>query len=226
MPEEPRNWWSKFDIITRAIGVILLPVVLLIASNKYATSQRSADDLRYGADRLAAMSKSLASNDSKERLIALETLQGTVRSNPKLIETLSPVLQDFADHGSDDERRLAAKILQIDYVQENRATINDDGPRLYLDICKVDQIGKAEEAKGNLEREGFNVLAIGSVPVGPPETTQVRYFHSAERNEAQRIAAILTKVGLRNAKEVYFEDYPSYPRRQYEVRFSVVALAQ
>lgn len=182
--------------------------------------------MRYGADRLAILSKSLASADPRERLVALEVLQGTVRSNPNLVDTLSPVLQDFAENGSDSERRLSAAVLKIHLAQESRVANDDTSPRLYLDVCNLDQISKAEEAKANLEREGFKVLAIGSVPVGPPETTQVRYFHVSEQGEAQRIAAVLTKVGLKNAKEVYFDEYPSYPRRQYEVRFSVVALTK
>lgn len=240
MAVEPRDAWSKFDVITKAISILLLPVVLFVASNMYTAQQRTAnenvlreqqraDGMRYKADRLAMMVKSLSSENERERLVALQVLESLVISHQVLTENLRAVLENFASNGSAAEQELATAIIKRHYAQEELASGTDVRPRLYLDICDENQRQKANEAKSALEREGFAVLAIGKVPVGPPETTQVRYFHSREQGEARKIADALTRLGLKNAKAVYFSEYEhdeSAPPRQYEVRFSVVALDQ
>src|SRR5215510_1802944 len=63
---EPRDSWSKIDIVARSVAAIFLPVVLLIVGNWYAGQQRRAAE-----SRLAEEQKASDDRLAQERLIDL-----------------------------------------------------------------------------------------------------------------------------------------------------------
>ena len=50
MADEPRDWWSKAEVISKAIGGILLPIILLYIGQLYTSRQDKANNARMAHD--------------------------------------------------------------------------------------------------------------------------------------------------------------------------------
>jgi hypothetical protein len=83
MASEPRDKWDKFDIAGKVIGGLLLPIIILVVSQGYTTQQKDADNARLAqqkasddaqrnADRVTLLLTHLASENARERLLALK----------------------------------------------------------------------------------------------------------------------------------------------------------
>jgi hypothetical protein len=90
-------------------------------------------------------------------------------------------------------------------------------PLLYIHVRSEAQRARAQRMIEPLARHGIHVSGIKVVSFGPP-ASDLRYFRSAEREEALRINRALDAVGTPAQRLKYiggFEDRA--PRRQYEL---------
>ena len=126
MGEESRDNWGKFDIVSKAIGVLLLPLVIFF----FTIQQKKADDDRLAADKSAETArlaqqqqsdldqrtldrstellKNLASENKNERLLAI-TLIDYLITNKKFPQELGPALINTFLNDKDPDVRLAAE---------------------------------------------------------------------------------------------------------------------
>jgi hypothetical protein len=108
---ELRDRWDKFDIIIKAIGTLLLPIIILIASNRFTTQQKMADAARLtqqsnidaaqrNADRMALLLTHLASENPRERLLAVSFVEYLAQTNQFPQELLPIVLNSVNDNNT------------------------------------------------------------------------------------------------------------------------------
>jgi hypothetical protein len=102
MASEPRDKWDKLDIATKALAGLLLPIIILIVSQRYTTQQKdtdsarlaqqqAADDAQRTADRVTLLLTHLASENARERLLALKFVEYLAQSH-QFPEALLPAL--------------------------------------------------------------------------------------------------------------------------------------
>ena len=97
MADKPLDKWEKFDISTKAIAGILLPVMILLVGNWYTAQQKEAETAQRNADRLASFLNHLASNNPKERKLSLEVLTYLANSNQMPNELVIPIMSTVND---------------------------------------------------------------------------------------------------------------------------------
>ncbi len=112
MADKPLDKWEKFDISTKAIAGILLPVMLLLVGNWYTSQQQRANDARLehekeaelaqrNADRVSSFLNHLASNNPKERKLSLEVLAYLANNNQMPDELLIPLISTVNDEDTE-----------------------------------------------------------------------------------------------------------------------------
>jgi uncharacterized membrane-anchored protein YhcB (DUF1043 family) len=100
-------------------------------------------------------------------------------------------------------------------------------PRIYVQIRDESQRGKTKEIVKKLEERGFLVPGIERVARGAG-STEVKFFKQAEKDEAEKITAVLHELGIRDARAVYvrgFENSTAIRPRHYEIWFAPEAQA-
>ena len=128
MPTEPRDNWSKFDIAAKAIAAVLIPVVILVVSDWYTRQQKeaeakrldqqkAADDTRHDSDRVTLLLTHLASENVRERLLALKFVEYLAQSH-QFPEGLLPALISVIND-QDEEVSHAASHTLGQVVSEN-----------------------------------------------------------------------------------------------------------
>lgn len=75
MPNGQRDSWSRVEIIAKATAGILIPIILLVLGHWFTSQQKEADISQRNADRIPQFIKHLASENPKERLIAIHVLR-------------------------------------------------------------------------------------------------------------------------------------------------------
>ena len=95
-------------------------------------------------------------------------------------------------------------------------------PRIFIHIRADSQRSAAEKIAGTLRQNGYHVPGIQILVKMGPDETQVRYFHPAEENEAQKLLSLLSASGVKNvAKRPNFVSGHSEIRSlQYEIWFA------
>lgn len=102
MADNARDGWGKFDIAIKAIAALLIPVVILLVSQWYASQQKKADEDRLkqeqaaaeaqqNSDRVTLLLSHLASENTRERLLALKFVEYLVQSG-QFPEALLPAV--------------------------------------------------------------------------------------------------------------------------------------
>jgi len=121
MANEPRDGWDIFDIITKAVGTLLLPIFILIASDWYTTQQKNsdqarlaqqkeADDAQRNTDRVTLLLTHLASNNPRERLLSVRFIEYLTQTKQFPTELLPVVLNRVNDE-NDDVANTASHVL-------------------------------------------------------------------------------------------------------------------
>jgi hypothetical protein len=117
---------------------------------------------------------------------------------------------------------------QTELAVSRRSTDDDQAapdasakPRVYIQIQNDGQRRGADRAIQALKDAQFFVPPIQTLQTGPDET-EVRYFRKDEREEAERVARILTNASIANAGAKLVAGYENSKRirpRHYEVWF-------
>jgi len=92
MSDKPKDRWDKFDIFAKAVSVLLLPVIILIVSQRYTSQQKEIDNDRaerekiaaeqqHSLDRLQLLLSHLASENARERKLAWQFVDYLDQSN-------------------------------------------------------------------------------------------------------------------------------------------------
>lgn len=95
-------------------------------------------------------------------------------------------------------------------------------PRVFIHIRSESQRSAAQKVTSTLRQQGYQVPGIQILVKTGPDKTQVRYFHSEEEVEAQKVLDLLAASGVTNAAKTptLIPGYPDIRRRQYEIWFA------
>ena len=122
MANEPRDGWDKFDVITKVIGALLLPIIILIASNWYTNQQKKSDDARLAqqkesddaqrnADRVTLLLTHLASNNPRERLLTMHFIEYLAQQTKQFPAELLPIILNSVNDENVDVAHAASQAL-------------------------------------------------------------------------------------------------------------------
>ncbi len=180
----------------------------LVSRSQIASAEKIAKaDLQVKV--LDMFSTRIASADDNQRILGLKMLSAV---DPVMAAKLASVVaetepaksevQKVAQQVASDARALPARV----YIHIRQ---DEDRPRALV----VEQI---------LETRGFTVPDIIRVGRNSPQTTELRYFHETERQEASQIVYILKSTGLpTNLKYIDgYETASSVGPRHYELWIS------
>jgi len=67
--------WQKAEIIGKVAAGLLIPVVILVAGNRLGVQQANAADAQRNSDRVASLLGHLASENPRERILAIQALR-------------------------------------------------------------------------------------------------------------------------------------------------------
>ena len=128
MGSEPRDGYDRYDrvlntldIVLKAVGAILLPIIILIVGNQFTAQQKISDDNRldqqrvtdkaqHDADRMALLLTHLSSTNSKERLLTVHFIEyfTEVKQFPP---ELLPLILNSVDDGDQQVAAAASTVL-------------------------------------------------------------------------------------------------------------------
>lgn len=202
--DKPRDKWSKFDIGAKAFAGILIPIIIAVLGGIFADIEREHnrnqlaqqskadsdrleqqskfDSAQRQADRVALLLKHLASPVSNERLLAIKAAEYFGKEN-QLPSVLVPVLVEIAAKGTPEEKKAATDAL------------SSLPSRVYIHIPSEQQRNGAKQIQAKLEEQALTVPGIQRVNVAP-SSTELRFFKTNERGEAERIVGILKSAGV------------------------------
>lgn len=227
---EPRDGWSKADIVLKAIASVALPIAVFWFGHQVALHQQAAAEANLKIERLTSMLGSLASENERERRIAIE-VAGYLGKIEQLPLELIPVLLTIArDDPSAATAKAASSALSnieasnTDLKKQIERDLSVLPARIYFHISSSSQRENAQDLRERL------VSALGSDFSVPgierrdgPTSSELRFFKKAEEDEANRIAKMLKDLGLSVAVRDLsnrYEDSKSIRPRHYELWLS------
>ena len=145
---EPRDLWSKAEIVFTAIGAVILPIVLFIVGTSLTRQQEAAADAARmqqeaaaqaarEAERLTGLLQPLASENERERRLAIEVAGYLAKTNQLPLE-LYPVLVSIV-RSEGQSSGIAQEASQV------LASVEEKNPELRTQI-------QADLQKGGSER--------------------------------------------------------------------------
>lgn len=128
MKNETRDGWSKFDISARVVASILIPAAILYFTLQEKSNEANRLQQQYNqdlaqrnADRAASLLKLLASQNRKERLLAIHII-GYFNNHDQLPPELGPaLLAVFATDGDQEVRKAISNVLPRVALKESSA---------------------------------------------------------------------------------------------------------
>ena len=113
-----RDGWDKFDIITKALGGLLLPALIFMLGSAYNPHQKEAEEARVKADRIALLLPHVTSANAKERTITLQVM-GYLASTNQFPKELLPILLNGVNDSDDAIATESAKVLATAVTQDS-----------------------------------------------------------------------------------------------------------
>jgi len=124
MPDEPRDKWSKAEVVSKAVGGILLPVILLYVGNLYTSRQETANNARLdhdqknelaqrNADRVTTFLNHLSSNNPTERKLTLQVIAYLAEVNEFPEELLTVVISSADDKDPEVAREGSSALARV-----------------------------------------------------------------------------------------------------------------
>ena len=121
MANEARDRWTKVDMVVKAVAALLLPLVILLASQWYTAQQKEADNARlaqqkaadeaqHNTDRVTLLLTHLASENARQRLLALKFIEYLAQLH-QFPEALLPALLSVIDDKDEEVAHAAAHTL-------------------------------------------------------------------------------------------------------------------
>jgi hypothetical protein len=200
--DEPRDLWSKAEIICTALGAIVLPMALFVVGNRLTAQQEAAAEAGRQAERLTALLQPLASENARERKLAIEVM-GYLGQNKQLPVELLQVLLNIAKTEPDSSvaQDVSQAIARVERANPDlRTLIQSDlktqQARLYFHINDESQRSPAQTLATQIANgQGLDVLVPGIERVNGPDRSELRFFKKTDQAEAARIAQALARLG-------------------------------
>lgn len=183
------------------MGGVLVPLSIFVTGLVISNAEKENANSSLQAERLTEMIEHLSSANPKQQLIATE-VAAFLATKEQLPSELVPTLTRIAMQSNSSETALAATQAIVVAAEKNastekavRSAFTRTPPRVYFHIPRRRQMDAAKkvahELKSDLSRLNITVPGI-EVKAGPAKT-ELRFFRSGERDEAEKILAALLK---------------------------------
>jgi uncharacterized protein YjbJ (UPF0337 family) len=232
--DKPRDKWSKVEIVVGLLSGILLPLVLAVVGGVYtyiqdknheagADQEHQNEEVRRRADTATNLLKHFASENKRERLLAIKVAEELVKEK-QLPDELAPALIEIAK--SDPSAEVAGAATEVTNKITDVTTINQAGNSETIKSTASETIAKirekAEQIAAKLQEQGFIVPGIERLDTGPANT-ELRFFTGSEPADTQVLVNAFTQLGL-NVKPVdlsnRYKNSTSVRPRHYELWIS------
>ncbi len=199
-----KDRWDKFQVIVAAFGGVLIPLAIFLAGVFISDAERDNATASLQAERLTDLIEHLSSNNPKQQLIAAE-VAGYLAKAGQLPSELVPTLTRIAKQSDSSETALAATQAVVVAAEKNMETkivveqaFTSLPPRVYFHISNEEQRTLASSIAKKLEKELDNLdVTVPGIELKPgPHNTELRFFKSAESEEAKNIYNALTALGI------------------------------
>lgn len=239
---EPRDWWSKAEIVTKiisSIAAVFLPVALLMVSDQFNQRQRTSDEKKQEAaalkqqdeniaNRLPKLIQQLSSNNPIEKELSLQSalyLATKKQLPPELMPVLTSVATSVANNDKNKKTRDEVRKSLLNAAEQNPAFAPEIKAKLstlvYLQIATEAQREKAIKIQSDLIQNKFSAPGIenvskNKVKIEIPNITEVRYFRDEDKTQIEKIKNILKSNGITTVRE----DKVAGTDQQIEIWFS------
>jgi hypothetical protein len=197
---EERDGWGKAEVLFSALGAVVMPIVLLVVGSWLTKQQESTAEATRQAERLTSLMQPLASENPRERQLAIE-VAGYLADRGQLPLELVPVLVNIVKSDTDSSTAQAASQALARVEQrtpqlrnEIQADFKELAARLYFHIGNESQREAAQRLASQL-RAGPDALVIPGIQrIQGPGRSELRFFKKAERTQAEKIAERLRQL--------------------------------
>lgn len=203
-----RDLWDKIDIIAK----IMTPVVLFTFGTLYNMHQTKITEAQKASDRVAALVKSLSSQNVEERKTALALLNYEKSKHPgavpdDLLTNILPALVQLAkteknaDVAEAAEKLATAVVANVEPGLETavQRQVAESTGRIFMHILDEAQRSDVRRIAGQFENKGYYVPVSEKVSA-VPSVTEVRFFHREDAQEAADLVTLLQNLGVAEAK--------------------------
>lgn len=219
MDTKKTSGWYKLEVLGKVVGTLLIPLVILIIGNEFKEQQYHADREQRNADRITRLLKSLASDNERERQLAISLsrhLAETGKFPPELVHVFGDILESWEQR---EMARGAGEVLAIaaehdpkiaDDIKEN---MRERRPRIFILIKDESQRQFAEELAQRLDHEGFDVPHIDRAKYKHRlEESELLFFRPGDREQALHISEIIeNEKGLRTIAKLSSSRFTESP---------------
>jgi hypothetical protein len=250
---EPKDRWSKAEIILSAVSGVLLPLAVAGVGGVYTylqdkhnddvlIQQRQNEQVRQRSEQATTLLTHLASDSARERLLAVKVTEQLAKDN-LLPSELVPVLVEIAKN--DDSSGVSGAATEAVASTTKVTTVSAAGTqetvssqaqttlaalpvRVYIHIRSEDQRKPAQKVAAALQAKGFLVPGIELVNVGPKES-ELRYFQGSNKDDTDSLIADLQTLRLDVSPVDLSERYKNSPGirpRHYELWFGPTAFQE
>jgi hypothetical protein len=196
-----RDGWSKAEVIFSALGALVMPVALLVIGGWITTQQEAAAEATRQAERLTSFLGPLASDNPRERRLAIE-VAGFLAQKGQLPLELVPALVSIVQNDADSQTAQAASqaLAQVEATNPQlrpqiQTDLNALQARVYFHITNESQRAAAQRAASQLAT-GQDLTVPGIERAQGPNQSELRFFKKADRAEADRLAEMLKRLGV------------------------------
>ena len=180
------------------IAGLLLPLTIFV----YTYQKDKSDGQQRELDRITTVIRSLGSTSQEERSLARSYVQYLAQKGQAPPEVVTLLSSNVSTASTPTESAAAVRALQV--VQKADPTlaqlvqnaVNDLPVRLYLQIRSENDRPTAEQVQKLLSAKDLTLPGVEVVSVGP-DTSEIRYFHSTDKPEAEALALRLTNAGIK-----------------------------
>ncbi|OUS01064.1 hypothetical protein A9Q86_09985 [Flavobacteriales bacterium 33_180_T64] len=204
--EKNRDFWSKFEVISRIIGVILIPLTIFLVGQKFNNEKEQANKHQRDFQNTVELLK-LCNNENKDLRIAgfnyAEYLQKKSLLDDGLIHILSSVQAE--EKNSETAIKTGEILEQIKSNSKNNDELKDLDvklfSRVYFHINNENQRANAGKLKSIIEsnenefKKGISIPGIEFKEYGFMKS-QFRVFKPEEVNLANKIVNIIKESGI------------------------------
>lgn len=215
---EPRDWWSKIEIITKiisSIAAVFLPIALLIVGNQLTEQQKKVEISRQqaenSANRLPKLIEQLSSSNPTEKKLSIQVAV-YLSNQGQLPKELVPALVAVANTDNSDVVRSVARSSLINLAEQQPLLAPEIKAELstlvYIQIANENQREKAKVIQSSLIKSGFSAPGIENVGdnIGAkpeiPKITEIRYFRDEDKAQVDKIKNILESNGITDVRKV------------------------
>lgn len=198
----PKDKWDKLGIVGGIVGGVLVPAAIFFVGYFLSEAEKEHSRLTTQAANLTSLIGHLSSRNTQQQQIATEVasyLASKGQLPEEIIPSLVRILKETTNADtarSATEAVLTAASSDDTVAREVQQQLKGIAPRVYFHIAVESQRAPARKWSSELVRAQPDLVVPGIERKRGPSRTELRFFKSADRDEAEGIQSTLRQLGL------------------------------